>query len=208
MVVLVLSLVVLIFLAQRSGLGYARPTSELAHLSRGEAALLGAAGATFVPETGGQLARAGHEVDVPVAVDRHLQALSPEKRREIRALLLLFEHATLLFPARGVGGFRRFSSLSDAQRAQVLEGWATSGLYLRRALFSALKGVVVLAYVSDDANRGALHVAPFEITSPIIEADLLYPPIGSSGDDIAYGPDDLTDVHDTTPLSGQTSDGV
>jgi len=116
-------------------------------------------------------------------------------------LLLLFEQSTIVLPARGVGAFRRFSSMGPEQRDQALRGWAESRFYLRRAAFTALKAVLVVAWVGDPEGLRALGLAPYEIPVPVLESDLLYPPIGGTADDIALVPQDVTGPGELPPLS-------
>ena len=75
---------------------------------------------------GGAIPFSGLEADIPSYADRFLSALEPRIRWQIRALFALFEHATLLFPAPGWTGLRRFSSLTFEQRELVLQGWSQS----------------------------------------------------------------------------------
>ena len=95
-----------------------------------------------------------------------------------RLLFLLVEHATLLFPAPGPRGFRRFSSLAPAQREAALDGWRTSRLFPRRLVFASLRALLTNAYVADPGVLRGLGLTPFAIDTPVCEADLLYPPIG------------------------------
>jgi hypothetical protein len=194
-----LLLALVLFVAQRVWLGHARPRAPLQCLSRGEASFLQAAAATFFP-AGGALALSGEQADLPGRTDAYLASLPPRQRGLIRALLRLFEHATLVFPAPGLGGMRRFSSLSPAQRHTVLESWAKSRFYLRRTAFTALKAVLVMGYFGHPDCLAQLGLTPFEMTTPVCEADLLYPPIGEPPSRIAFGPQDLTAPSDGTPL--------
>jgi hypothetical protein len=197
---LALSLVVVLFFGQRMMLGYPARPAGLVILTAGDAAFLDAAGRCLVPQRFGPLTRAGADVELPAYADRYLQSLPDKQRRLLRGLFLLFEQGTVLFPARGVGGFRRFSSLDAEQQTEVLENWATSSLYLRRSLLAALKAVVVMGVVGHEENLHGLGLTPFEIESPVIESDLLYPEIGASRDSIELGEDDLTAIRNTAPL--------
>ncbi|HEX6307245.1 MAG TPA: twin-arginine translocation signal domain-containing protein [Longimicrobiales bacterium] len=104
------------------------------------------------------VARAAAEamlVDVPVtpdavasAIDAELAVAGDPMRTDMKTVLSLMEHGTLL-SFRG----RRFSALSPDARREVLEDWAASRLNLRRAAFQALKGFVVFFGYIDDATR-------------------------------------------------------
>jgi hypothetical protein len=157
--------------------GYPRPAERFARLSRREAALLAAAAETLFP-AGGPVPPSGLEAGVPAWVDGWLDVLPAGTRRLVRLLFALVEHATLLFPAPGWDGWRRFSALDTGRRARVLEGWRTSRLFARRLVFTSLRAIVTQAYFADAAVLRALGLAPYAIEAPVTEADALYPPIG------------------------------
>lgn len=180
----------------RLRLGYARPDARLEVIGPGEAAFLRAAAQTLFPvESSGPSApaglRDGGDIDLPGYMDGYLKLLPFRQRLLLRVLLLLFEHSTLLFPARGLGAFRRFSSMTSEQRQHVLRSWEGSRLYLRRVAFTALKAVMVLGYVGDHENLRALGLSPWKIESPVIETDLIYPPIGKRPEQIELTLEDL-----------------
>jgi hypothetical protein len=200
---LVALLVIVLFLAQRLWLGYPRRPGAFFVIGAGDAAFLEAAAKSFFPQ-GAAEESPGHEgapVQLAERVDRYLAVLPGRQRTLIRLLLLLFEQSTIVLPARGVGAFRRFSSMSPEQREQTLQGWAESRFYLRRAAFTALKAVLVVAWVGDPECLRALGLAPYEIPVPVLESDLLYPPIGGTADDITLGPQDVTGPGELPPLS-------
>jgi hypothetical protein len=188
-----------LFLLHRLVLGYPRPAEPYASIGRGDAAFLNAAASTLFPEHDA-LPLSGEDADLPGYADRYLRALPRKQRLLIRGLFTLFEQSTLIFPAQGVGAFRRFSSLDAEQRESVLRGWAESRVYLRRLAFTALKAVLIMGYFGRPETLRALDLEPFEMETPVCEADLLYPPIGESPDAIAYTEDDLTPQSDGTPL--------
>jgi len=187
--------------------GYPRPKESYVVINAGEAAFLAKAAETLFPETP-QMARSGSEVDLPGYADGYLQTLPSRQRNLIRALFMLFEQGTLFFPARGVGGFRRFSAMSPAQRASVLEAWDQSRLHLRRVAITALKALLIMGYFGHRENLERLGLTPFEIESPVCEADLLYPPIGEARSAIAYTEADLTREPNVAPLRGLESPGA
>jgi len=190
---------VALFLLHRLVLGYPRPVEPYASIGRGDAAFLNAAAGTLFPAHDA-LPLSGEDADLSGYADRYLAALPRKQRLLIRGLFTLFEQSTLIFPAQGVGAFRRFSSLDPEQRESVLRGWAESGLYPRRLAFTALKAVLIMGYFGHPETLRSLGLKPFEMQTPVCEADLLYPPIGESPDSIAYTEEDLTPPSDGTPL--------
>lgn len=165
----------LVYGASRFWLGYAeRP--GLRALARREAAFLEAAAEAMFPP-GGALP-SGREAGVTANLDDYLLGVPPRMRRLMRLLFALVEHATVVFPAPPPRGRRRFSSLGPAQRSAVLEAWRTSRLFPRRLVFTSLRALLTNGYVADPAVLASLGLAPFEIETPVAEADLLYPPIG------------------------------
>jgi hypothetical protein len=172
---------------EREGRG--RAGSATPGLAPREAALLAAAAEALYP-AGGALP-AGVDAGVPAWCARWLAVLPPGTRRLVRALFALVEHGTLLFPARGWDGLRRFSALDAERRRAVLEGWRTSRFFARRLVFTSLRAIVTQAYFADPAVLRALRLAPYEITPPVTAADALYPPIGRTRAEIRYRPDQV-----------------
>ena len=184
---------------RRFALGYAPPSREYVFLKPREIDfILAATDATF--PTNPSIPVSGADVDAPRYVDRWFETLDPGKRFQIRLLLLFFEQATMFFWAPGAGGWRRFSSLSLKQRTAVLRAWYASELFARRLVATALRSILGMAYLGNPATLRFLRVAPYDFESPILEADLLYPPIGKGPEAHVYGVDDLTPPSDGTPL--------
>jgi len=196
-IIVVASLVVGLFLVRRLWLGY--PPTPHSVLGRGEAAFAAAAAETIFP-AGAGLPLDGRAADLPGYADEYLRALPPRQRGLIRALFVLFEQGPLIFPARGVGAFRRFSSMNPEQRTTYLEGWSKSRLSLRRKALDALKAVLILGYVGRRENLAALGLTPFEIEPVRCEADLLYPAIGRPRSSIRWTAADLNDDAPRVPL--------
>jgi len=166
--------------------GYGRRDPALCQLSAREYALVrGAAEAAFPP--GGPIPLSGIDAKIPEHIDRYLAALPARNRLLIRLLFVLIEHATLLFKAPGWDGFRRFSALSLEQRMAVLEGWARSKFQLRRLVFQGLRAVLTMGYFACPAVLRAIGLAPLAIETPVVDADLLYPPIGKPRSAIRFG---------------------
>jgi len=173
--------------------GYPRPAEELACLSRREAAFVASAAEALFPR-GGAVPPSGLDAGVPVWCDRWLAALPAGTRRLVRALFLLVEHATLVFPAPGWDGWRRFSALDAERRGAVLEGWRTSRFFARRLVFTSLRAIVTQGYFADPAVLRCLGLAPREIVPPVHAADALYPPIGRPRSAIRFAAADVA-VH-------------
>lgn len=85
---------------------------------------------------------------IAARIDRELAIAGDPMRKDMKTVLALMEHGTLLSFRR-----RRFSALPAEPRRAVLEDWATSRFKLRRAAFQALKGFVVFFAYIDDSTR-------------------------------------------------------
>ena len=161
--------------------GYPATGSKFVVLAPREEAFLQAAAETLFPPHEG-LPISGGQADLPGYADRYLAVLPRRQRTLIRALFVLFEHGTLLWPGQGKGGFKRFSALSPEQRLAVLRDWQSSSLSVRRLCLAALKAILILGYVGHPESLDALGLAPWKIEPPRVEADFLYPPIGGRRD--------------------------
>jgi len=194
-----LAAVALGYAVSRVALGYPRPARRFHSLSRSEVSFLAAAAeATFPP--GGEIPPSGLDADLPGYTDRLLVAAHPRMRLLMHLLFFLVEHATLFFPAPGRGGWRRFSALGAEQRAAVLEGWRTSRLFPRRLVFASLRAILTMGYFAFPPVLRQLGLAPYEIRTPVCEADLWYPRIGASRSSLRLSRADLTPSSDGTPI--------
>jgi hypothetical protein len=174
----------LAFLALRRFLaGY--PDPGLRVLAPREAALVAAASDTLFP-AGGEVPPSGVEAGIPAYVDRWLAAMPGRVRLLLRLLFTLVEHATLVWWAPPPRGWRRFSSLSPAQQTAVLQGWRESRLFPRRLVFLALRSAISMGYFADPAVLRQLGLAPYELRTPVTEADLLWPPAGQPRSSIRH----------------------
>jgi hypothetical protein len=189
----------LVAAAVRLSAGYPRGGARYRHLSRREVAFLNAAGDAIFPR-GGAIPASASDADVAGYTDRWLSVSRPRIRLLMHLLFFLVEHATLAFPAPGWGGWRRFTSLSPAQRIAVLEAWRRSRFFPRRLVFTSLRAVLTMGWFAHPPVMRQLRVAPLEIRTPVCEADLLYPPIGRPVDAIRYSAADLTPPSDGTPV--------
>jgi hypothetical protein len=118
----------------------------------------------------------------------------------MRLLLLLVEHATLVFPAPPPRGRRRFSALAPAQRVAALEGWRASRFFARRLVFTSLRALLMMGYFAHPAVLRQLRLAPYAIDTPVVEADLLFPRVGAHPDTIRYTEAELTPRRPAAPL--------
>ena len=179
------------------------PGATWRRLTRVEVAVVEAAADTLFPP-GGEIPPSGSEAGVAAFLDRYLDAVPPAVRRLMRLLLVLVEHGTLLFPAPGWNGFRRFSALSEAQRVAVLDGWRRSRLFPRRLVFTSLRALLAMGYLADPRVLRALDLAPRDIEPGVVEADLLYPPVGRGREAIRWTAADLTPPGTRPPLGPDT----
>jgi hypothetical protein len=81
-------------------------------------------------------------------IDRELAIAGEPMLSDMRTVLTLMEHGTLLALRP-----RRFTALSPAGRRAVLDDWATSQFNLRRAAYQALRGFVVYFAWIEDSTR-------------------------------------------------------
>jgi len=190
---------VLGWIGLRVASGYPAPGRRYQVLMRGEVAVLRAVSEAMFPP-GGHIEDSGPEADLRQYIDRWMAASQPRIRTLMHLLFFLIEHSTVLFPAPGHGGRRRFSSLSLEQRIALLGAWGGSRLYARRLVFLSLRSILTMGYFAHPPVLRQLGLAPLAIESPVCEADLLYPPIGALPAAIPYTRDDLTPPSDGVPL--------
>lgn len=179
--------------------GYPRPARRFDSLLRSEVAFLAGAGEATFP-AGGDIPASGLDADLPAYTDRLLTAAHPRMRLLMHLLFFLVEHATIVFPAPGRRGWRRFSALDAEQRAAVLEGWRTSRLFPRRLVFASLRAILTMGYFAFPPVLRQLGLAPYEIPTPVCEADLWTPRIGASRSSVRRSRADLTPPSDGTPI--------
>lgn len=199
MSVLIVVVILLLLLVRRAFFGYERARRDFEVLAPREVALIEKTAEVMFP-AGGAIPFSGIDADLPGYADRFLAAIEPGVRRQIRALFALFEHVTLLFPAPGWGGWKRFSSLTIEQRELVLNGWSNSPNFARQLVFTALRAVLTMGYLGHPEVMRHLRVAPYAFDSPVVEADLLYPRVGLPPSTIRLGESDLTGPSDGTPV--------
>ncbi len=171
--------------------GHPQPAEPPQRLSRRELGFLTAASDTLYPP-GGAIAESGSEAGIPAYTDRYVASLPGPVGLLMRLLFFLVEHATIAFWAPGPAGWRRFSALSPEQRTAWLDGWRTSRLPPRRLVFTSLRAILAMGYFADPSVLRQVGLAPRAIDSPVVEADLLYPPVGRGPEAIRYRREDLT----------------
>jgi hypothetical protein len=94
---------------------------------------------------------------VAQAIDRELLAVGDPIRTDMKTVLSLVEHATLL-------GFhaRPFTALNADQQRAYLQTWARSRFDIRRAAYQALKSFVVyFAYIQDSTREMTRFPGPW-----------------------------------------------
>jgi hypothetical protein len=178
---------------------YPRPPIALTALAPREYATVAAAALASYPH-GGAIEPSGLEAGIPAHVDRFVAAQPAGTRFLIRLLFVLVEHASLIFPAPGHAGRRRFSALRDEQQVSYLIGWQHSALLPRRLVFISLRAILTMGYFADPAVLRALGLAPRAIVTPVVEADLLWPRIGAPPSAIRHRPQDLAPPASRPPL--------
>jgi hypothetical protein len=171
------------WIVRRVFAGY--PPTPLPTLARREAAFVVAASDAMFP-AGGEIPESGTDAGIPEYIDGYVAAVPSRQKLLMRALFFLMEHVTILFPAPGPGGRRRFSGLSDEQRLGALEGWRTSPSYNRRMVFMALRSLITMGYFACPPVLQRLDLSPMDLVPPVVEADLLFPPAGRSRDAIRH----------------------
>lgn len=196
---LLILLVLVVLAAHRFLAGYPRPPVALRALSAREHATIAAAALASYPR-GGAIEPSGLDAQIPVHVDRFVAAQQPATRLLMRLLFVLVEQATIVFPAPGYGGFRRFSALNGEQQVAYLVGWQRSSLLPRRLVFVSLRAILTMGYFADPAVLRALGLAPRAIATPVIEADLLWPRVGEHPSTIRVQPADVTPPSPAVPL--------
>jgi hypothetical protein len=96
------------------------------------------------------------------AVDEFLTGLDPDVVLELHACLHALEQGTLPMGGR----LSRFTRLDAAGRADVLEGWRTSGIGLARTGLRSLASLVFLAHYRSAAAFAPLGYALPDVTGP------------------------------------------
>jgi hypothetical protein len=177
---------------RRAYSGYRRAPAGLARLNRGEAAFIDAVAEVLFPASAG-LTLSGIDAQLPLYIDRHLDALPRTQRLQIRLLFLVVEHLTLVLPGHEPGGRRRYSSLTAASRVAFLENLSRHPNSLLRLLFTALRSVFVLGYLGHPANLHGLGLSPMEIEPAVSDAELLFPRVGGLVSSIGFEEKDRTD---------------
>ncbi len=179
-----------LWVARRVWGGYAPRPATAQVLRPREIALVAAVSQAIYPR-GGAVEPSGVDAQIPEYADRYVAAVPSGTGLLMRLLFFLIEHATLIFPGRGWTGRRRFSALSEAEQVAVLEDWRVSPWFVRRLVFTSLRAILTMGYFADPKVLKALNLAPKAIDTPVVEADLLYPPIGKPKSAIRYTAADL-----------------
>lgn len=99
-----------------------------------------------IPKTGPSL----DQLRVAFNADRVLLRASEDVRKEVKALLKLFENALAGFLFAGT--VRPFTRLEPARQDEVIADWANSALELRRTGYQALRTIALASYYGADAS--------------------------------------------------------
>jgi Gluconate 2-dehydrogenase subunit 3 len=139
-------------LAARQGTPVALPPEGLLVLGPREYAVVHAIARHALPDRAGF--PSADEARVAFHVDRVLARALPDVADEVKQLLGLFDNAlaSFLFGGRT----QAFTALPHAEQAEVLEGWRTSRLVLRRTGFQALRTLVHAAYYGNPVTWTAV----------------------------------------------------
>jgi hypothetical protein len=198
-IALLLALAFCVYAFRRLFAGYGDRDEALQCLSAREAVFLDAAAEAMFPADGA-IPLSGIDAQLPRFADRYLGCLHPRIRLQIRLLLMFFEQIPFFLPAPGRRGHRRFTRLDLEQLIAVLRAWSESSSGLRVLVFTALRAVLTMGYLGHPVALRHLRLAPLVIESPVLEPDLLYPPIGQGRGAIAYTRADLTAPSTGEPL--------
>lgn len=136
-----LALAVAGWLPREAG-AYPPPRRQLAALSAKEHAVARAAAEALLQ---------GVPVDptrVADTLDREVALMGDPIRSDVKAVLGLFEHLTILN-----GRFRRFTALDNDARLAYLNGWATSRFNLRRAAYQGVRSLIHFIAWAEDETR-------------------------------------------------------
>ena len=120
---------------------------------------------TIVPAAYAPDWAAGRPFDLAAAVEQRLDVGDPSLLRRVDAALRLLEHRAAAVLS---GRLRRFSELDDGGRARVLHSWETSALPLRRAVFQALRRLVLATcYTRPEALTAIGYLGPYHLRRPV-----------------------------------------
>ncbi|MEX1184061.1 MAG: twin-arginine translocation signal domain-containing protein [Gemmatimonadota bacterium] len=106
---------------------------------------------------------------VATRIDRELAVAGDPMRSDMKSVLGLMEHGTVLSFRRS-----RFTELSPEERRTVLGHWAGSRFNLRRAAFQAMRGFIVYFAYADDATRALTGFPgpwPERVQVPVVPVD-------------------------------------
>jgi hypothetical protein len=95
--------------------------------------------------------------EVAAEIDRELAAVGDPILGDMKSVLGLIEHLTVLGLHRGT-----FTELRVEQRLRYLDGWARSRFGLRRAAYQALRGFITyFGYVRDETRSITGFTGPY-----------------------------------------------
>jgi hypothetical protein len=101
--------------------------------------------------------------EIATSIDRELAAVGDPVRSDLKSVLRLIEHLTLL-----AGHRRMFTELRPAERMSYLRGWATSRLALRRGAYQAIRGFVqYFAWIRPETRKLTGFTGPLREYLPV-----------------------------------------
>jgi hypothetical protein len=159
-VAMVMGLVATVGLVRGWFLGYPAARPEAPSLSAKEQAVVMAAADAMFPR-GGALPLSGSEAGALRYVHESLSTSPTRIRLLLRLLFVFVEHGPWVVNFRA-----RLTRQSPEQRVATLRSWAESPVYFLRVVFTSLRTIVSLAYLSDnrvvDGIGATPNTAPFE----------------------------------------------
>lgn len=142
------------------------PRAALQSLSEREFSILAAVADRIAP--GGGAFPSAWDARVPEKLDALFATMHPGAVDELKQALALLENAAagLLLDGRT----STFTGSSPSQQDEILEGWRTSALQVRRTGFKALNGLVGATYwSSSDVFSAVGYPGPLQIQVPATE---------------------------------------
>lgn len=126
-------------------------------LSRKEQAIVASLADAFFPP-GGPIPVSGTEAGLVEYMDDYCKQLPPGQGRLVRLLFVFLEHSPWAFGPRR----ERFSSLSLADRIEVLERMRTSPIYFRRIAFLSMRTMLTMGYLAHAGVARQVGSVPHE----------------------------------------------
>lgn len=124
-------------------------------LSRREQVIVGALADAFFPP-GGAIPLSGREAGLVAYMDDYCKQLPAGQGRLVRLLFVFLEHSPWAFGPRR----QRFSTLSLADRIEVLDRMRNSPIYFRRIAFLSMRTMLTMGYLADERVARRIGMVP------------------------------------------------